>query len=71
MGFGGKLGCPLLGGPGGVTEAELFVTVDKTGVEVVVGGSIDPLPLWFEKTGATLLIGLPVLFANLKKKQEK
>ena len=66
MGFGGKLGCPLLG-PGGVTEAVLLVTVDKTGVEVVVGGSIEPLPLWFEKTGATLLIGLPALFANLKR----
>ena len=34
---------------------------------MVVGGSIfEPLPLWFEKTGATELIGLPLLFANLK-----
>ena len=39
----------------------------KSFLSVVVGGSIfEPLPLWSEKTGATELIGLPLLFANLK-----
>ena len=66
LGLGGRLGwvppTPLTP----VVAELLLLTVDKTGVEVVVGGSIEPLPLWLEKTGATLLIGLPVLLANLQ-----
>ena len=68
-GLGGKLGCCPWPTPLGswVRAWAWAALVDKTGVEVVVGGSIfEPLPLWFEKTGATELIGLPLLFANLK-----
>ena len=72
-GLGGKLGCCCWPTPlGSWVRVWAAALVDKTGVEVVVGGSMfEPLPLWFEKTGATLLIGLPLLFANLKQYEKK
>ena len=71
-GLGGKLGCCWPTPLGSWVRVWAAALVDKTGVEVVVGGSMfEPLPLWFEKTGATLLIGLPLLFANLKQYEKK